>query len=35
MQLEPWLAKSYEQLDDYTVKITLKDNIKLIVLQML
>lgn len=24
MQLEPWLAKSYEQLDDYTVKITLK-----------
>lgn len=28
MQLEPWLAKSYEQLDDYTVKITLKDNIK-------
>lgn len=28
MQLEPWIAKSYEQLDDYTVKITLKDNIK-------
>ena len=28
MQLEPWLAKSYEQLDDYAVKITLKDNIK-------
>lgn len=28
MELEPWLAKSYEQLDDYTIKITLKDNIK-------
>ncbi len=28
MELEPWLASGYEQLDDYTVKITLKDNIK-------
>lgn len=27
MELEPWLAESYEQLDEYTVKITLKDNI--------
>lgn len=27
MQLEPWLARDYEQLDDYTVKIRLKDNI--------
>lgn len=27
MQLEPWLAFGYEQLDDYTVKIDLKDNI--------
>lgn len=27
MQLEPWLASGYEQLDDYTVKIDLKDNI--------
>ena len=28
MELEPWLAAGYEQLDDYTVKITLKDGIK-------
>lgn len=28
MQIEPWLAKDYQQIDDYTVKITLKDNIK-------
>ncbi len=28
MELEPWLASGYEQIDDYTVKITLKDNIK-------
>lgn len=28
MEIEPWLAKSYERLDDYTIKITLKDNIK-------
>ena len=27
MQLEPWLARDYEQHDDYTVKIRLKDNI--------
>ena len=27
MELEPWLAESYEQVDEYTVKITLKDNI--------
>lgn len=27
MQLEPWLASGYEQIDDYTVKINLKDNI--------
>lgn len=27
MELEPWLAQSYEQVDDYTVKITLKDGI--------
>lgn len=27
MELEPWLAAGYEQLDDYTVKITLKDGI--------
>lgn len=27
MELEPWLADSYEQLDEYTVKITLKENI--------
>lgn len=27
MQLEPWLAQSSEQLDDYTVKITLRDDI--------
>ena len=28
MQIEPWLATSYEQIDDYTIKITLKDSIK-------
>lgn len=28
MELEPWLADSYEQVDEYTVKITLKDGIK-------
>lgn len=28
MKIKPWLAKSYEHIDDYTVKITLKDNIK-------
>lgn len=28
MEPEPWLAESYEQTDDYTVKITLKDNIR-------
>lgn len=27
MEIEPWLAKDYEQVDDYTVKINLKDNI--------
>lgn len=27
MQPQPWLAQGYEFLDDYTVKITLKDNI--------
>ena len=27
MELEPWLAKDYEQIDDYTIKINLKDNI--------
>lgn len=27
MELEPWLADGYEQVDEYTVKITLKDNI--------
>ncbi len=27
MELEPWLAESYEQVDEYTVKITLKDGI--------
>lgn len=27
MELEPWLAEGYEQIDEYTVKITLKDNI--------
>lgn len=27
MELEPWLAESYEQVDEYTVRITLKDNI--------
>ncbi len=25
--MEPWLAESYEQMDEYTVKITLKENI--------
>ena len=28
MEIEPWLAEKYEQIDDYTVKITLKDNIQ-------
>lgn len=28
MQPEPWLASKYERLDDKTIKITLKDNIK-------
>lgn len=27
MELEPWLAKDYQQIDEYTVKINLKDNI--------
>lgn len=27
MELEPWLATGYEQLDDYTVKIELRDNV--------
>ena len=27
MELTPWLAKDFEQLDDYTVKINLKDNV--------
>lgn len=27
MKLEPWLAKSYEQVDDYTVKIVLRDDV--------
>lgn len=27
MELEPWLAVGYEQLDDYTVKIELRDNV--------
>lgn len=27
MELEPWLAESYEQIDEYTVKITLKEGI--------
>lgn len=28
MELEPWLAEGYEQIDDYTVKISLKEGIK-------
>ena len=28
MELEPWLAESYEQVDENTVKITLRDGIK-------
>ena len=28
MELVPWLASGYERIDDYTVKIFLKDNIK-------
>lgn len=28
MEIEPWLAEKYDRLDDYTIKITLKDNIK-------
>ena len=27
MELEPWIAKDFEQIDDYTVKINLKDNV--------
>lgn len=27
MELEPWLAKDYEQIDDYTVKINLRDDV--------
>ena len=27
MELEPWLATGYEQLDDYTVKISLRDDV--------
>lgn len=28
MELEPWLAETYEQVDEYTVKIKLRDGIK-------
>ena len=28
MEIEPWLAEKYERLDDYSIKIYLKDNIK-------
>ncbi len=28
MELEPWLAKDYEQIDEYTVKINLRDDVK-------
>jgi len=28
MELEPWLAKDYEQIDDNTVKINLRDDVK-------
>jgi peptide/nickel transport system substrate-binding protein len=27
MELEPWLAKDYQQLDDYTIKINLRDDV--------
>ena len=27
MELEPWIAKDFEQIDEYTVKINLKDNV--------
>lgn len=27
MELEPWLAAGYEQLDDYTMKILLRDDV--------
>ncbi len=27
MELEPWIAESFEQVDDYTVKIKIKDNV--------
>ena len=27
MELEPWIAKDFEQIDDYTLKINLKDNV--------
>ena len=27
MQLEPWIAESFEQVDDYTVRIKIKDNV--------
>ena len=27
MELEPWIAKDFEQIDDYTVKINLNDNV--------
>lgn len=28
MELEPWLATGYEQIDDYTIKINLRDDVK-------
>ncbi|MCR5834365.1 MAG: ABC transporter substrate-binding protein, partial [Selenomonadaceae bacterium] len=28
MELEPWLAESFERLDDYTIRIKIKDNVK-------
>ncbi|MFV0527782.1 MAG: ABC transporter substrate-binding protein [Lachnospiraceae bacterium] len=27
MQVQPWLAESYEQIDEYTIKITLRDDV--------
>ena len=27
MELEPWIAESFEQIDDYTIKIKIKDNV--------
>ncbi len=27
MELEPWIAKDFEQIDDYTIKINLKENV--------